>query len=272
MAAVKSILGILARLSTIAGILMLAVSLMLRLQLVSPAQLTAWVDAVTPEATAGAPTGVPARQGTPQPTDSDVAASADPAPASPSPTDAIAQVLFADDFGDSSVWQVGEIAAGIRASYDRGSYVLAGPAVDLPVYVNAPQGGQSRDQVVTAELELGPNDGGAGVFLGDGETRVGAFAFADGRVVITRDSLVSLDVLGQGSTSLATDELRLELAIVGDKVSVRVNGEMVAAARVTLAVDAFGLGSWFQAGASAVSFDRLTIACELSMIRKVRVR
>jgi hypothetical protein len=262
----RALVSLGSRLSTVAGLLILAASLLLRLHLVSAAELTGWLGSVGPAATAGAPSGSPARLATGSPTDglvaptTDLPSSTEPPAPTASPPNPAAEILFVDDFADSSVWPVGGIAAGIEASYDGGRYVLSGPAVDLPVYVHAPQGGESRDQAVTAELELGPGDGGAGVFLSEGETRVGAFVFPDGRVVITRDSLVSFDVLGQGSTGPATGAVRLELAIVGGEVSVHVNGELVATTRLTLRIDAFGLGSWFQAGASTASFDRLTIA------------
>lgn len=166
-----------------------------------------------------------------------------PAPVTAPPADPTA-LVFEDTFAFEGAWPTGQLG-DLDAAYGDGLFILAGPGSELPTFI-APVAqplAPAATVVVEAALTLEPY-AEAGVYLGTtAYERIGAVVSADGRVVIFRESIESLDVIGTGSV-VVTGPLRLTLALDGATVSAAVDGRQVVAVALPATALDFGLVTW----------------------------
>lgn len=166
-----------------------------------------------------------------------------PAPVTAPPADPTA-LVFEDTFAFEGAWPTGQLG-DLDAAYGDGLFILAGPGSELPTFI-APVAqplAPAATVVVEAALTLEPH-AEAGVYLGTtAYERIGAVVSADGRVVIFRESIESLDVIGTGSV-VVTGPLRLTLALDGATVSAAVDGRQVVAVALPATALDFGLVTW----------------------------
>jgi hypothetical protein len=201
---------------------------------------------------------------TPSPAES-VRASLAPKSAAPATPSQAAPVItvFEDSFEFEGAWPTGELG-DLVAAYEAGTYVLAGPEADLPVFIApvAEQLASASIVVVEAELTLEPG-AQAGVYVGGSDSeRFGALIGSDGRVTIIRDSSVSLDVIGSGSVAMDGPAV-LTLTVDGSTISVAIDGQQAVSVATTGMALEYGLIAW-PTRESAASVARFRVVASIS--------
>jgi hypothetical protein len=171
------------------------------------------------------------------------------------------QLIFADDFDVEAAWPTGMLG-DIEARYVAGAYVLAGPPIDLPVFI-APVADTPPPEgrlVIEVLLDLTPPGARAGAFVSDEQgTRWAVLGGSDGRVIVARDTVESLDVVAAGSVAAMGGSSRLEVTVDGEGLAVTVDGRAVVSLAAALQPVEFGLAVWPVAD-GAVRVDRFSVS------------
>jgi hypothetical protein len=176
------------------------------------------------------------------------------------PSASVAPLLFADEFDTEAAWPTGDLGP-LVTRYENGRYVVDAEPIDLPVYlVPVAEGLAGHGSLrVEATLELPAGAASAGVFASDGAGLIyGLLADGDGRVLLVRDTMESLDVLATGSVP-ATGSVVVALLIEPDRIVGHVGGVPVVTAAASLVPSTFGLLVWTQQESATIAVDRFEV-------------
>ena len=182
------------------------------------------------------------------------------APSGAPPSASVPPLLFADEFDTEAAWPTGELGP-LVTRYENGRYVVYAEPIDLPVYlVPVAEGLAGHGSLrVEATLELPAGAASAGVFASDGAGLIyGLLADGDGRVLLVRDTMESLDVLATGSVP-ATGSVVVALLIEPDRIVGHVGGVPVVTAAASLVPSTFGLLVWTQQESATIAVDRFEV-------------